>query len=174
VLTPSKVDIGCQPQPVPIGCPCTEQHKPKFWLLSALHSPHPDVQVCHYCFKAFQPEAAYPCQQCQLAWYCSTAHRDADGFHRPGSRSCGVPWTALLEERAVLATRLALATQACDRPHLLALRLWHPFSVPPSSYRACDCCLTRWSRHDFTLQAFTRLLQDSVEFNGIMRRSNQI
>ena len=61
-------------------------------------------------------EAAYPCQQCQVAWYCSSAHRDADVSHRPGSPSCGVSWTALLPERAVLATRLALISKARDSP----------------------------------------------------------
>ena len=73
------------------------------------------MQICHRCFKELHEEAAYPCQRCQLTWYCSEAHRSADGFHKPGGASCGVPWTAVLPEQAVLAARLAYGTQAFIR-----------------------------------------------------------
>ena len=75
------------------------------------------MQVCHYCFKVLHEGVAYPCQRCQLAWYCCGAHRSSDGFHRPGGPSCGVPWTAVLPEQAVLAARLAYVTQVYVMPN---------------------------------------------------------
>ena len=82
------------------------------------------MQLCHHCFEPLREEAAFPCKLCQLAWYCSDAHRSADRSHHPGGPSCGVPWTALLPEGAVLATRLATAAKACDSP-ILCVTLSH-------------------------------------------------
>eukprot|EP00798_Chlamydomonas_sp_ICE-L_P030446 gene30446-35456_t len=41
------------------------------------------------------------------AVYCSLSCRSDDKFHFPASAECGVPWTRVLPDEAVLATRLA-------------------------------------------------------------------
>ena len=99
------------------------------------------MQICHHCFEALALETAYPCQQCQLAWYCSAAHRDADSFHCPGSPSCGVPWTALLPERAVLAIRLALISKVCHKPCLQTRRCGASTCLQPAIMLMLDAAV---------------------------------
>lgn len=61
------------------------------------------MQLCSQCTQPL-PLVALFCTHCQLAAFCSLRCRDASS-HQPGGCECGVPWTLLLPQDAVLASR---------------------------------------------------------------------
>jgi hypothetical protein len=63
----------------------------------------PRVQLCSQC-TAPLPPVALPCGRCPIVAFCTFACREASA-HRPGGCECGVPWTVLLPQDAVLASR---------------------------------------------------------------------
>ena len=86
------------------------------------------AQICHFCLLPLST-TAIPCQSCPLAWYCCAEHRALDRQHMPGGPSCGVPWTTLLPEHAVLAAHITADSGAAERSGTLGLNT-HVHAVP--------------------------------------------
>lgn len=66
-------------------------------------------QLCSHC-TAPLPLVPLPCAACPLALFCGARCRAA-AAHRPGGCECGVPWTLLLPQDAVLASRIVRGMQ---------------------------------------------------------------
>ncbi|GIL58454.1 hypothetical protein Vafri_13594 [Volvox africanus] len=77
---------------------------------------------CWRCTAALQAETGavpYPCAYCPMALYCSPYCRDHDLFHVPGGCECGLPWSHLLPEEALLSCRLVRRAAAEQQQQLL-------------------------------------------------------
>lgn len=84
------------------------------------------MQLCNTCTRPLPPVPLF-CPACPLATFCSTECRAASA-HQPGGCECGVPWTLLLPQDAVLASRAVRRAQSGVRFQLPrdtgAVRRW--------------------------------------------------
>ncbi|GLI61141.1 hypothetical protein VaNZ11_003417, partial [Volvox africanus] len=98
--------------------------------------PPRTVLRCWRCTAALQAEAGevpYPCTYCPMALYCSPYCRDHDLFHVPGGCECGLPWSHLLPEEALLSCRLIrrAAAEQLQQQQLDGLRLAAAVAAAP-------------------------------------------
>ena len=93
------------------------------------------MQLCSQC-TAPLPPVALPCGRCPIVAFCTAACREASA-HRPGGCECGVPWTVLLPQDAVLAGRAVRRMQLLVCLGLLQHTTGIGPCQKPSLFRLC-------------------------------------